>query len=772
MYKVNMKFRGNKLKFLKFKFVCFLILFSSFQILFSSELENINFKEDIKITEIKKEIKLLQNKIDLLKKEKEIKNKNPENIKIGLALSGGGAKGYAHLGVLKILERENIKIDYITGTSIGALVGTLYSIGYSIDKIEEILDKLNIETFLESGTNLSDLSIEKKENLKKYSFYIKYDEDFNLSLPKGFRDNQSMYLEIKKILGAYKDVKDTMTLPIPIKIIATNLNTGEANALSKGDISKILSASMAVPALLEPIEIDGTPYVDGLVSRNLPVQDAYDMGADIVIASDIGTEVNDKNNYNILSILNQIIAIQSSYINKESRDKASILIVPDLQKISAIDTDKKEDLIKLGEVATLNNLQNLQKLPKKKLDLALEKKVESKYIIKNIVYPENFNLNTRETFNSILKTILNKEVSDKDIQRRITKIYNLKYANKLFYTVKDNTLFLEGDIGKYNNIGVGVNYKPDYGTSVNLGTDIYFNRNFGNILNFNLKFGDYLGFDLGTFSYYGRSNKIGFFTKLGYNELPFYLYEKNRKQSKFINKELFLDLGLYSQPNTKTMISYGFSSKISKFKLHTGNQATKEFEYNGNINKTYLRLKYDTLDSISIPMSGIKADFIYNLSNSFGNMKTNIYGPSYIIKGYYPLNKRFSLLYGLNSAIIRGDNIKLDKYVKVGGLFNNIENNEFEFYGLSFQEKSVKEFLSLNLGFRYKLYYSLYLTGRFDVATFKDRKDNSGMWKKLSKGVGLSLAYDSPIGPLEFSISENLNRRKIITSISIGYKLD
>lgn len=760
------------MKFFKFKIICLLILILNFQLLFSTEIKNINFSEDIKIMEIENEIKLLENKIKKLKKEKEIKNKNFENIKVGLALSGGGAKGYAHLGVLKILEKENIKIDYITGTSIGALVGTLYSIGYSIDEIEEILDKLNIETFLESGSNLSDLSIEKKENLKKYSFHIKYDENFNFSLPKGFKDNQTIYLEIKKILGAYKDTTDTLSLPIPVKVIATNLNTGEAEALSKGDISKILSASMAIPALLEPIEIDGVPYVDGLVSRNLPVQDAYDMGADIVIASDIGTEVNNKNNYNILSILNQIIAIQSSYINKDSRNKASILIIPELQKISALDTDKKDDLIKLGEIASLKNLEYLEKLPKKDINQDKTKIIENKYFIKNIIYPEDFNSNIKEVFNNIFKSILNKNISDKDIQRKIIKIYNLKYANKLFYTVKGNSLIIEGDIEQHNNVGVGVNYKPGYGTSVNLGTDLYFNGKFGNILNFNLKFGDYLGLDLGTFSYYGRSNKIGVFSKLGYNEVPFYLYENNKKRAKFLNKELFLNLGLYSQPNSKTMLSYGISSKISNFKLHTGDSNLMENEYNGNINKTYLRFKYDTLDSISIPMSGIKADFIYNLSNSFGNMKTNSYGPSYTVKGYYPLNKKISLTYGLNSSIIRGDNIKLDQFIKIGGLFNNIENNEFEFHGLNFQEKSVKEFIALNLGFRYKLYYSLYLTSRFDIGTFKRRSEESSMWKKTSKGIGVSLSYDSPIGPVEFTISENLNRKKFLSSISIGYKLD
>lgn len=775
---VKISLHKNKFnRFYKMIYIFLFLIYSNF--LYSAEAYNLKSRRDIEIEKMESEIKYLEKKIKKLKQEKE--NKNTEDLKIGLALSGGGAKGYAHLGVLKVLERENIKIDYISGTSIGALVGTLYSIGYNIEEIEKILDRLNIENFWESGANLSDLSIEKKESLKKYSFYVKYDENFNYSLPKGLRDTETIYLEVKKLLNNYRDYEDTSKLPIPVKIIATNLNTGASEALEKGDLAKLLTASMAIPALLEPVEIDGVPYVDGLVSRNLPVQDAYDMGADIVIASDIGTEVSDKINYNILSILNQMIAIQSSYINKESREKASILIVPEIKNITALDTQKKNELIELGEKAAETKISDLSKLPKKNKDIEeniledYEKK--EKYVIHKIEYSKDFDENMQETLNTIFKDLLNKEISNKNIEKRITRVYNLKYVDKLYYTVKGDTLYLDGEVGHLNKVGVGLNYKSGYGTTINLGTDMYFNGKFGNTLGLNFKFGDYLGLDLGTYSYYGRNNKVGVFTKFGYNEAPFFLYENDKKKAKFLAKELFFNLGIYSQPNNKTMLSYGILSKIVDFDLDTGNSTSKEYEYSGNINKTYLSFKYDTLDSISVPMKGIKADFIYNLSNSFGNMKTSVYGPSYSFKAYQPINKNLSLIYGLSSALLRGENIKIDQYVKLGGMHNNIENNEFEFYGYNFQEKSVKEFLNLSFGMRYKFFYSTYLTAKFNMATYSGMGNNEKerkwtMLKNYSKGLGLSMIYDSPIGPIELSVSEDLKRKKPITSISIGYKLD
>ncbi|MBQ3437027.1 MAG: BamA/TamA family outer membrane protein, partial [Fusobacterium sp.] len=393
-----------------------------------------------------------------------------------------------------------------------------------------------------------------------------------------------------------------------------------------------------------------------------------------------------------------------------------------------------------------------------------------------IEYSENFSKSMCETFDEIFKDFLNSEVSNRDIEKKINKIYNLKYADELYYTVKNNTLYINGETGHLNTIGVGLSYRSNYGSTINLGTDMYFNGKFGNIINFNLKFGDYLGLDLGTYSYYGRSNKVGVFTRFGYNESPYYFYKDYKKVAKFLSKELFLNFGIFTQPNTKTMLSYGISSKIVNFDTDTGSIEAKEFEYSGNINKTYLRFKYDTLDSLTVPMQGLKADLIYNFSNSFGNLNTSVYGPSYYLKGYKSLGKNSSLLYGLSTAVIRGENIKADQYIKLGGVYNNIESNEFEFYGFNFHEKSIKEFLSMSIGLRYKLFYSTYLTAKFNMTTFGNEgnltSEKLKMLKNFSKGMGLSLIYDSPIGPVEFTVSDTFKKRKPIATFSIGYKLD
>ena len=759
------------------KKIFFLIyIFLNFSLVYSKNIE-LKSREDVEIENLESQIKVLEDKIQTIKKLKNDKDRN--DLKVALVLSGGGAKGYAHLGVLRVLEKENIKIDYIAGTSIGALVGTLYSIGYSIDEIEKVLDNLNIESFLESGADLTGLDLDKKETLKKYSFYINFDNELNYSLPKGLRETEELYLVVKNLLKNYENIKNFDSFPIPLRVVATNLNTGETKSFSEGDIAKVLTASMAIPTIFEPVEINGALYVDGLVSRNLPVEEAYDMGADLVIASDVGTPVVKKDNYNILSVLNQMIAIQSSYITKDSKEKATVLISPDIKNISATDTTKRKDLIDLGEVATQGQIAKLREFPKNSSNnkrINIQKEKRDSFVINKIEYDPKFDKNTIDILNNIFIVLLNKPISESDIEKKIVDVYNSKYMDKLYYTVEDGVLHLDGEKGHLNRVGVGFNYQTGYGTTFNVGTDLFFSGKFGNNINLNFKFGDYLGADLGTLTYYGIRNRFGILTNIGYNESPFFLYDKRRKTAKFMNREAYLNIGVFNQPSNNSMISYGILSKLSSLKQDTGGSLSQNLEYSENQAKTYLRFKYDNLDSISNPMRGIKADLIYNFASSIGKSKSNLYGPAYSIKGYIPINSKSSFVYGLNLASLRGDRIRADQRIRLGGMYTNIDNNEFEFYGLNYQEKQVKDLISLTLGFKHKIVYSLYFNTKFNIATFTEdnplNNNDSRLWKNYSKGLGISISYDSPIGPIEFSVSSDLKHKRPIGSISIGYKLD
>ena len=758
------------------KIIFLTYIFLIFNFTYAEEIQ-LKTKEDVEIEKMEEQIKKLQDKIENTKKLKSAKDN--KNLKVALVLSGGGVKGYAHLGVLRVLERENIKIDYITGTSIGALVGTLYSIGYSVDEIEKFLDDINVSSFLETVTDNTNLSLEKKESLKKYSAYLSFDNELNFSFPKGLKGTGEEYLILKKVLGKYEYMDSFDNFPIPLRIVATNLNTGETKAFSKGDVAKALIASMAIPSIFEPMKIDGEIYVDGLVSRNLPVEEAYEMGADIVIASDIGAPVVEKDDYNILSVMSQANTIQASNITKVSREKASILISPDIKDISAIASSKKEELMKLGKLAAEKEIDKIRLLTKNDNEKKKEKFVNDndvKIIINKIEYSEKFSNNTVIVLNDIFKSLLNKPITKKEIDKKIIDIYSSKYMDKVYYTIDDNTLIIDGEKPHSNRVGLGFNYLTGYGTTFNIGSDLFFNGKFKNSIDLNLKFGDYLGTDLATLSYYGIKNRFGFLTNIGYDENPFFLYDNRKKIAKFISREAYFKLGLFTQPTNNTMFSYGLLSKFSSLKQDTGGNETKSLEYSENSTKTYLSYKYNSLDSITNPMKGVKADFNYTFSSSFGKSKSNLYGPAFTLKAYAPITPKFSFIYGLNYSSLRGDNIRADRRIKLGGIYTNMDTNDFEFYGFNYQEKQVKDLISLTLGFKHKIVYSLYFSTKFNIATFNEenfmQNNRTRMWKDYSQGLAFSLSYDSPIGPIEFSISSDLKNKKPIGSISIGYKFD
>lgn len=738
--------------------------------------KTLTMKEDLEIEKLKSQIRVLEEKITQLEEIKKSKiQKNKNDIKIGLVLSGGGAKGLAHIGVLRVLEKLGIKPDYISGTSMGAVVGALYSAGYSLDEIEKILTKSDWDGFVKGDFIDDKIPLEKKVIDKKYMFSVKYDNKFNFSLPKGFGNNQMIYFEMKKLLNGVEEVRDFDKLPIPLRIIATDLNTGEAVAFKEGDLAKVVTASVAIPTLFDPVEIDGRLYVDGLVSRNFPVIDAIDMGADIVIGSDVGNEIRDKKDYNIISVLNQLVAIQSASSTEEQRKLASILITPDVLNYSATDLDKGKLFIELGEKATLEQISLLEGLPKRYTPSEKKSRENKDLVIKKIEYKREISDKSKAIIDSSLENILNREITLEELESNMLKLYGNEIVNSLYYDIEGEKLVLDVGINPNNSVGVGVNYLSGYGTTFDVGTTL---TNFGKVGNntlVDIQVGDYFGANLKNFVYYGYSNKIGIFANLGYNENPFFIYEDDKKISDSLVSTVDFELGVLTQYNNQLTASYGINTSYAKLEQETGSVHPEDIEYSKNYNGAFIRSTFDTLDSSSFPHSGVKLDFEYSWEGSFDKSKSSFYGPLYTLDGYIPLGKKFTFSYGMYGGVIKGDEVdSVDKFIRLGGTKNNLQNKDFAFYGYNYQQKLVDEFLIGKLGLSYKLDTNLYLNVRWNIGTYSDLENipslnGKVMWEDYSQGFDLSLSYESLFGPIEFSISKDNDRNDILSQISIGY---
>lgn len=736
-------------------------------------------KEDFEINNLKEQIKILENKITQLEKIKKNKfKKNKKNIKIGLTLSGGGAKGLAHIGVLKTLESLGIRPDYITGTSIGALIGALYSAGYSPDQIEQILSKNSWDEFINGDFVEDKIPLEKKINNKNYMVSVKYDNKFNFSLPKSFGNSQMMYFELKKLLNSVEDIKDFDKLPIPLRIVATDLNTGEAVAFKEGDLAKAIVASTAIPTIFDPVEIDDRLYVDGLVSRNFPVVDAIDMGADVVIGSDVGNEIKDKKEYNIISVLNQLVAIQSASSTDEQRKLASILITPDVLEYSATELDKSSLFVELGEKATKEKLSLLEDLPKNLTKPTPKLKLNNNVCIKNITFKSDISEKNQAIIDSSLSNIIDKDISLEELEMQLLKLYGNEIINYLYYDIEDDNLVLDVGINPNNSVGMGVKYLTGYGTTFDIGTTI---TNFGKIGNntlVNLQVGDYLGVNFKNFIYYGYSNKIGIFANFDYNENPFFLYNGNKKISNLLVSTFDAEIGALTQYNNQLTVAYGINSSYAKLEQETGSLNSDEIEYSKNYNGAFFKVNFNTLDSDIFPHSGSKLDFKYSWEGSFDKSNSSFYGPLYTFDGYLPITKKITFNYGLAGGVIKGDEINsMDKFIRLGGTKNNLQNKDFAFYGYFYQQKLVEDFMIGKLGVSYKLDTNLYLNARWNIGTYSDLKESPSpnkkiIWEDYSQGFNLSLAYGSILGPIEFSVSKDNESGELISQLSIGYIFD
>jgi NTE family protein len=223
----------------------------------------------------------------------EAQESDSERPKIGVALGGGGAKGGAHVGVLKVFEELNIPIDYIAGTSIGGIVGGLYATGMTADQLGEAIANIDWNEALRDKPPRRDLSFRKKEEQARYLLDLELGVGRGgVKWPSGFISGQNLFFLLQSMTLNVADITDFHKLPIPFECVATNVGSGEMAILDSGYLATALRATMAIPGVFAPVEIDNMLLVDGGLVNNLPVDVVQAMGADIVIAVDLGESLS------------------------------------------------------------------------------------------------------------------------------------------------------------------------------------------------------------------------------------------------------------------------------------------------------------------------------------------------------------------------------------------------------------------------------------------------------------------------------------------------
>jgi len=281
--------------------------------------------------------------------------------KIGLVLSGGGAKGFAHVGALKVIEEAGIPVDFITGTSVGSIVGGLYAVGYDASMLEDIIKNQNWEELLSNAHKREYIPAITKEEQSRYLISLPI-ETKKITIPSGLLNGQNVMELFSYLIYGYHDVNDFSKLPVPFECIAADIATGEEIVLKKGYLPKAIRASMAVPAAIAACEIDGRMLVDGGIVNNFPVDRCREMGADIIIGIDIQDDLLTKDKIkSIPDVISQLSSLMSIERSEKNRKNVNILIKPDISGYSAtsFDTESAIVLMKRGEEAARKILPQL-----------------------------------------------------------------------------------------------------------------------------------------------------------------------------------------------------------------------------------------------------------------------------------------------------------------------------------------------------------------------------------------------------------------------------
>jgi NTE family protein len=283
--------------------------------------------------------------------------------RIGLVLSGGGARGWAHVGVLRWLEEHRIPVDYVAGTSMGGLVGAMYAMGSSPNEIREIGNALDWDKALSGPPSFAELSYRRKEDQRAYPSDIELGAGKDgISLPPGINPGHNIGLIFDRLTLPYASLRNFDDLPIPFRCVATDMLEAKPVVFKSGPLTQALRATMSIPGVFTPLEIDNRILADGGLLNNIPTDVAREMGADIVIAVNVGTPLGTREE--ILSLpgmLSQIIGVATIESDRRHLQLANLVITPNLGKYTLLDFKAVNAISELGYEAAKQNGAALEK---------------------------------------------------------------------------------------------------------------------------------------------------------------------------------------------------------------------------------------------------------------------------------------------------------------------------------------------------------------------------------------------------------------------------
>jgi NTE family protein len=690
--------------------------------------------------------------------------------RICLVLSGGGARGMAHIGVLKILEEMKVPVDCIAGTSMGAVVGGLYASGMSAAEIESTMRSVDWQEAFRDAPPRRDLAFRRKQDDRNFLVRLPLGlQHHKFLLPKGFIQGQKLQETLRQLTLPFSNTTNFDQLPTPFRAVATDLATGEAVLLDRGDLSIAMRASISAPGVFAPVDLQGRPLVDGGLADNLPINVARDMGADILIVSDVSFPLQPRDRLDsALSISNQMLAIlvrRDSDRQKATLGPQDILVEPALGTTAVTDFTAAASTIAQGEAAARAIEVRLAAL--RVGDDAYRSYVARRAIrqpgfpVIRFVRVDRESKRYEKTILAEMEPLIGKPLDLDAVGARITELYGLGYFESLDYT-----LVQQGE-GEELEHGLEVrarrkSWGPNYVRfGLNLQDNFQGNSQYNLAAEFLMTEIDDLGAELETNLQIGSDPKITseFYQPLDALRLWFVapsarieardlpIFVNNLEVADFRDREVEGDIDFGRNLGNWGEIRVGYHRTNGLTYDRFGKPDLVEPQYNNG--EYFFKFSYDQLDNVHFPREGTTFDVQWdanrtNLGADTAFDKVSVDWLTASSRG------RNTLVFWASAGSTLDGHLKptdVQDFYSLGGLFNLSGLAPLSLLGPNYAIARTMYFRKVGRGGEGFFDVPMYVGASFEIGNVWSRRSDMSIGS-AHKDASLFVAFDTFLGPV------------------------
>lgn len=723
-----------------------------------------------------------------------IPQKEQKTPKVGLVLSGGGAKGFAHIGVLKVIDSLDIKIDYIAGTSMGAIIGSLYASGYTGKQLDSIFRAVNFEDVINDNLPRSAKTFYERDNSEKYAVTLPFTK-FKINLPSALSRGQNVFNLMSMLTLNVANISDFDKLPIPFFCVATDVETGKAVILDQGNLAQAVTASGAFPSLFQPVVIDDRVLIDGGVINNYPIDELKAKGMDVIIGVDVQHGLSNREDLNSApSILLQINNYRTISDMVEKIEKTDVYIKPDIKDYTVISFSEGKKIIESGVVASQQKLEALKHLPKYKIARESNSNLMAKDSISigKIVIHGNKRY-SRAYIMGKLKLIQHEKVSYLDFNRGVNNLIATNNFATFYYEFENtdsphvfNLVATVKESTTTSFLKFGLHYDDLYKSAALINFTKKQALFADDVVSLDFILGDHVRYN---FEYYIDK---GFYWSIG-------LRSRFNQFNRNVNAKLFLDdyeqsiaglnkidIELQDQTNQfyfQTLFRKDFSLslgaehkrlKIKSETILTNVPDEKRIFENTDYLSVFGTLRFDTYDSKYYPKKGVyfSGDFHLYLHASHFNQDFNEFSIAKADIGYaFGITDKLSMNIFTEGGFKIGDNNTQSLDFALGGYGNNFINNFTSFYGYDYVSLTGDSFVKGTLSLDYELFRKHHITAGANFSNIGYGLFETGNWFSAPDYSGYALGYglETFLGPIEVKYTYSPERRRSIWFFNLGF---